>query len=63
LLSFNKTFIVKEWIIAVIVLAGGVCLIIFLVKQNQKDKKALIQKLNNDYPKPDENDPGIDYRE
>ncbi len=36
---------VKEWIIAVIVLAGGVSLIIFLVKQNQKDKKTLIQKL------------------
>jgi len=35
---------VKEWIIAVIVLAGGVCLIIFLVKQNPKGQKSIDTK-------------------
>ncbi len=54
---------VKEWIIVVIVLLAGIALVVFLVKQNQKDKKALIQKLNNDYPKPNENEPEIDYKE
>jgi uncharacterized membrane-anchored protein YhcB (DUF1043 family) len=54
---------VKDWIIVAIVLLAGIALVIFLVKQNQKDKKALIQKLNNDYPKLNESEPEIDYKE
>ena len=38
---------------AVIVIA----LIIFLIRQNQKDKKDLVNKLNQDYKKPSEEEP------
>lgn len=57
------SLMVKDWIIVAIVLLAGIALVIFLVKQNQKDKKALIQKLNNDYPKLNESEPEIDYKE
>ncbi len=53
----------KNWIVIVIVSLAAIALVIFLIKQNQKDKKALIQKLNNDYPKPKENEPEINYEE
>jgi len=48
----------------VIVLLAGLSLIIFLVVRNQKDKKDLVNKLNQDYKKSkDEEDetPGHDF--
>ena len=50
-----KSFIEQYWLIALIVLAA-LALVIFLFIKNQRDKKALIHKLNNDYKKTEESD-------
>jgi hypothetical protein len=44
----------KHWITVVAVTAGAIALIIFLIMQNQKDKKSVLQQMENDYPKPEE---------
>jgi hypothetical protein len=43
---------VKNWLIIVLVAFTAILLIFFLLKKNQKDKKALIEKLDNDYRLP-----------
>jgi hypothetical protein len=50
---------VKNLFIISIVAFAAILLIFFLVKQNQKDKKALIKKLNSDYQQPTVNEPEI----
>ena len=55
-----KSFIEQYWLIALIVLAA-LAFVIFLFIKNQKDKKALIRKLNNDYKKPEESDAQVDF--
>ena len=49
-----------NWITIIIIGLVVIALIIFLIKQNQKDKKAFIRKLNDDYQKPAEHEPEID---
>lgn len=53
----------KNWLTILIFVLVAVPLIIFLVKRNQKDKKALVQKLNEDYKKPKEHEPEIDFED
>ena len=45
-----KGFIEQYWLIALIILAA-LSFVIFLFIKNQKDKKALINKFNNDFEK------------
>ena len=47
---------VKNLLIISIVAFAAILLIFFLVKQNQKDKKALIKYLNGDYQLPKVNE-------
>jgi hypothetical protein len=47
----------KDLPIISIVAFSAILLILVLVKQNQKDKKALIKKLNDDYQQPKVNEP------
>lgn len=44
-----------NWIILTIVALAILVLLIFLFRQNQKDKNDLMKTLNEDYKKPDEN--------
>ena len=55
-----KSFIEQYWLIALIVLAA-LAFVIFLFIKNQRDKKDLIRKLNNDYKKPEESDAQVDF--
>jgi len=49
-----------NWFIITIIGLVVIALIILLIKQNQKDKKAFIRKLNDDNQKPAEHEPEID---
>lgn len=51
-----------NWITITIIIISLVfiALTIFLIKQNQKDKKAFMKKLNDDYQKPIEHISEID---
>jgi uncharacterized protein YxeA len=42
----------KNWIILILVILVAVPLIIYLFKQNRKDRKNLFRKLPGDYPEP-----------
>jgi hypothetical protein len=42
----------KNWIILILIVLVAISLIIFLFKQNRKDKKNLFRKLPGDYPEP-----------
>lgn len=55
-----KSFIEQYWLIALIVLAALV-FVIYLFIKNQKDKKAFIRKLNNDYEKTEGTDAQVDF--
>ncbi len=41
-----------NWAIIILVGISAIALIVFLIRRNQKDEKQLENKLNNDYPKP-----------
>lgn len=40
-----------NWVIVIVIALCAIGLIIYLFKQNQKDKKNLVKKLNEDYKK------------
>jgi len=40
-----------NWLVIGVVIVGVLFLIFFLIRQNQKDKKELENKLNNDFKK------------
>jgi hypothetical protein len=42
----------KNWIILILIILVAIPLIIFLFKQNRKDRKHLFKKLPGDYPEP-----------
>jgi len=46
-----------HWLAALGFALATLALFIFLIKQNRKDKKELINKLNQDYKKPNEDEP------
>jgi preprotein translocase subunit YajC len=52
-----------NWFIIIIVGILGIVLIAFLIFRNQKDKKALEKKLNNDYTKPRDEEGDIEINE
>lgn len=45
-----------NWLILIPVGLALVALVIFLIKRNQKDEAAFEEQLNNDYPKPKEDE-------
>ncbi|CAD0002759.1 hypothetical protein [Flavobacterium chungangense] len=49
-----------NWIIIGIVAVVLIALILFTVKKNQKEKKKLMELLNNDFKKADEDEPDFD---
>ena len=55
-----KGFIEQYWLIALIILAA-LAFVIFLFVKNQKDKKALINKFNNDFEKIRDSDTQVDF--
>ena len=55
-----KGFIEQYWLIALIILAA-LAFVIFLFIKNQKDKKALINKFNNDFEKIRDSDTQVDF--
>ena len=55
-----KGFIEQYWLIALIILAA-LAFVIFLFVKNQKDKKALINKFNNDFEKTRNSDTQVDF--
>ena len=55
-----KGFIEQYWLIALIILAA-LAFVIFLFIKNQKDKKALINKFNNDFEKTRDSDTQVDF--
>lgn len=40
-----------NWFIVIGIVICAIVLVIYLIKQNQKDKKDLVKKLNEDYKK------------
>ena len=55
-----KGYIQQYWLIALIILAA-LAFVIFLFVKNQKDKKALINKFNNDFEKTRNSDTQVDF--
>ena len=49
-----------NWIIIGIVAVLVIVLIVLTVKKNQKEKKKLADLLNNDFKKPEEDEPDFD---
>jgi FtsZ-interacting cell division protein ZipA len=49
-----------NWIIIGIVVAVAIVLVVLTTKKNQKEKKNLTDLLNNDFKKPDEDEPDFD---
>ena len=60
LLIMIKGYIQQYWLIALIILAA-LAFVIFLFVKNQKDKKALINKFNNDFEKTRNSDTQVDF--
>ncbi len=52
-----------NWLIIIVVGILVIALIIFLVIRNQKDKKKFTELLNNDYPKPRDEEGDIEIDE
>ena len=52
-----------NWVIIVIVGVLAVALIVFLIIRNQKDEKEFERELNNDYPKPGDEEGDIEIDE
>ncbi len=52
-----------NWIIIVIVGIFIIGLVVFTIIRNQKDKKELEQKINNDYPKKRDEEGDIEIEE
>ena len=52
-----------NWLIILIVGIFAGALIFFLVARNQKGKKEFTEQLNNDYPKPRDNEGDIEINE
>jgi hypothetical protein len=48
-----------NWIIIAFALFAAFCIVVWIAKRNQKDKKSLVQELDNDYKVPKENEPQI----
>lgn len=42
------------------VIIAAIALVIFVIIRNKKDRKDLVEKLNEDYPKPKNEDPAND---
>ena len=45
-----------NWWAVIIAIAGGIVLIAYLLRQNKKDKRDLVKKLNEDYKKREESE-------
>jgi flagellar biosynthesis/type III secretory pathway M-ring protein FliF/YscJ len=52
-----------NWVIIIIVGVLAVALIVFLIIRNQKDEKEFEGELNNDYPKPRDEEGDIEIDE
>lgn len=50
-LCFELKILIMNWTAIIIVGILAICIVIFTIIRNNKDKKDLEQKLNNDYPK------------
>jgi hypothetical protein len=48
-----------NWLIIALLISVVLLLAAWIAKQNQKDKKSLVQELDNDYQVPKENEPQI----
>jgi low affinity Fe/Cu permease len=53
----------QNWPYIFLVSVAALVFIIFLFRQNMKDRKKLEQKLNNDYPKPKMDEEDVDPEE
>jgi low affinity Fe/Cu permease len=53
----------QNWPYIFLVSAAALVFIIFLFRQNMKDRKKLEQKLNKDYPKPKKDEEDVDPEE
>ena len=52
-----------NWLVTILIIIAALALIVFLIIRNQKDKKDLMNKLNNDYRKSKEEENDIDAEE
>ena len=52
-----------NWLVLIPVGIGAIALIVFLIIRNQKDKKVFENQLNNDYPKPKDDESDVETDE
>ena len=52
-----------NWFILIPVAIALIALVIFMIRRNQKDEKKFEEQLNNDYPKPKEDEKDVDAEE
>jgi len=48
-----------DWTILVIIIIAAITLIVFLVRRNWKDEKKFEHRMNEDYKRPDVDEPEI----
>lgn len=53
----------ENWPFIFLVIAVGLAVVIFLFRQNMKDRKKLEQKLNRDYTKPKKDEEDVEPEE